>query len=210
MNYKRPAGQWAPGILPSAERCMPPHLTDIFVGVLGIELGFSCFKTNTSLIDQSLQPLNDLFELCFSGSGDWTQGSAHARQILYHWATLLGCLISISNKNRLRNAREFSCIIPLGVSMRGLTEKDIYPERGQYQPRDRSPTGHGKKREKVSRPLEILVFDFWLVSQATPASLSSPLWWTVYLWTVSPNCFCQCDEKSSRHPHQVPGVHPDY
>lgn len=39
---------------------MPPHLTDIFVGVLGIELGFSCFKTNTALIDQSPQPLNDI------------------------------------------------------------------------------------------------------------------------------------------------------
>lgn len=38
---------------------MPPHLTDIFEGVLGIELGFSCFKTNTSLIDRFPQPLNN-------------------------------------------------------------------------------------------------------------------------------------------------------
>ena len=60
------------------------HLTDIFVGVLGIELGFSCFKTNTSLIDWSPQPLSDFFDLCFSGSEDGTHGSAHARQILYH------------------------------------------------------------------------------------------------------------------------------
>lgn len=160
MNYIRPAGQWALGFLPSAELYVyATHLTDIFVGVLGIELGFSCFKTNTSLIDRSPQPLSDFFDLCFSGSGDGTHGSAHARQILYHWATLLGCLISISSKNRLRNAREFSCIIPIGVSMRGLTEKDSYPEHGQYHPKGPEfQVEHGKKREKVSRPLEILVF----------------------------------------------------